>query len=553
MKRNHEATCQWCHRPLRSCRRSKTYCSDACKQAAYYQRRKEKTGTGIEGAGQGTPAGTAAASPGSMAGFVAVGLDNLIYTGQTEGQQPELITKQSTEKPFHMNSNKNGTAVVPPAAGTTINVMGMIVNKQWIERMLLAVPADQKRRLSLLLLQTVLEQSPELARTLVEAYGPGRQEATGFNTRHDPMDWAEGGSDNSEITERLYPRTGNDEPDNDEGYNSGEEDDDPEDNWHEDGIKEHEQEEAHEEEEQEHEGGEAQEREYEQEEQENEYEEYEGAYEQEREAEQDGHESSEGHEYVTRTSTADKGIPYRNIPHHNNNTVTAQPEQPLYAVTDESSGLSYRKRQQRTQPDQNVTGARQYAGSKRNEWSPDTDRQRVNRYGNNTSRKQSSTGNWLDRFSSPAIRREAKIWEELSVTVPSFMEDYLTRYAMESGMQWEIGDMDARNLVTVHLLFHRSRDRRCMGRLLDLVLEAEEGLVGEEDFREGGSLYVPADPEAHLSGFERNEYPDSQYPYDNRQQGWDYDPLYHHQHPHFQARPPGNEAASSILQFLGIK
>ena len=105
----------------------------------------------------------------------------------------------------------------------------------------------------------------------------------------------------------------------------------------------------------------------------------------------------------------------------------------------------------------------------------------------NTGRYEALSG-YLSRFASARISRGMSVWEELSVSVPIFMEEHVVRYATEHmiGIQ-SAGDAGGR-LVTLHILFHRSQHRRAICRLLDLVLEAEEGLLSEADFKSDSSF-----------------------------------------------------------------
>lgn len=95
---------------------------------------------------------------------------------------------------------------------------------------------------------------------------------------------------------------------------------------------------------------------------------------------------------------------------------------------------------------------------------------------------------YLARFNSPNIRRGLTIWEELSVTIPHFMEDYLMQFASEAGMLVHPAGTKKGGLVTVHILFHLAHHRRPICRLLDLVLEAEDGILREQDFGAGGAF-----------------------------------------------------------------
>ncbi len=82
---------------------------------------------------------------------------------------------------------------------------------------------------------------------------------------------------------------------------------------------------------------------------------------------------------------------------------------------------------------------------------------------------------YLNRFSNPLVSRGAKVWEEVSVTVPLFMEAYIMRYAADTDMLADAGGRTTSGKVTLHVLFHVSEHRRPISRLLDLVIEAGEG------------------------------------------------------------------------------
>jgi hypothetical protein len=134
---------------------------------------------------------------------------------------------------------------------------------------------------------------------------------------------------------------------------------------------------------------------------------------------------------------------------------------------------------------------------------------------------KASAGSYLDRFRSPRISRGMSIWEELAVTVPSFMESYLTRYAAGHLISAQLTARGAGGLVTFHLLFHRTNHRRPICRLLDLVLEAEEGLLGEADFKEDGALDSHTVPVGKAGGGNAQTYSHRKEPKSEGYEDWE--------------------------------
>lgn len=110
------------------------------------------------------------------------------------------------------------------------------------------------------------------------------------------------------------------------------------------------------------------------------------------------------------------------------------------------------------------------------------------RYRDTRSRNKGT--DYLDRFSSPLIRRGMQVWEDLSIKVPGFMTAYVSRYVRETGMQVQAGNGSADGTSLLHILFHHTDHRRQISRLLDLVLEAGEGLLRKQDFEPGGEFSV---------------------------------------------------------------
>lgn len=102
--------------------------------------------------------------------------------------------------------------------------------------------------------------------------------------------------------------------------------------------------------------------------------------------------------------------------------------------------------------------------------------------------KRGKAGSYLNRFSSTRIRQGLTIWEELSITIPAFMEEYVAAYVTDAGMLIHQSGNASGGLATVHILFHLTGHRRAVCRLLDLVLEAEDGTIGKRDFMAGGAF-----------------------------------------------------------------
>ncbi|MBS1615864.1 MAG: hypothetical protein JST06_07080 [Bacteroidetes bacterium] len=169
------------------------------------------------------------------------------------------------------------------------------------------------------------------------------------------------------------------------------------------------------------------------------------------------------------------------------------------------------------------------------------------------SNSRSKMGRYLNRFLSRRIRRGLTIWEELSVTIPPFMEEYLTNYAGEAGMLIHPVGTDKGGLVTVHILFHLAHHRRSVTRLLDLVLEAEDGALRRRDFLPGGAFTSTGTSNNNVS----SEQKTTEIDYDCFDDGMSQQPFYQGGYPYHGMQPHasvyGNVHLMPMMQMPNLK
>ncbi len=393
-------------------RRPKTYCSNACKQTAYYQRRKTSDNNIVTQRDFVTGCAHSVTNHTDDIAIPQTANPQPFITPHSQASEqkdqalPTYYPSYKTSFMEHHTLSDEHNATDESTSPQSISVMGMEVDKEWFTGLLETLPEDQQRQLSRLLLQTITDVFPDLTDELIV-------------THSDPYDESPLTDDSSQ-NDYVQKDEGNEEDNYDDG-NGGEE---GAGEGH--GL----------------EGGGLEDEEL--------YPNEEG----------DGNEVEDGNGKTQAGAHNDAGIKTYRL---NSRESEATVRQPRHG--DVHSAFSQ----------QNVT-SRNSSHVNHALHCPGGDKGRGHISG------------YLARFNSPRIRRGLTIWEELSVTIPHFMEDYVMHFASEAGMLVHPAGTKKGGLVTVHILLHLAEHRRPICRLLDLVLEAEDGILREQDFREGGAF-----------------------------------------------------------------
>jgi hypothetical protein len=452
-----EKACRYCGALVSSGRSSKAYCSDGCKQAAYYWRRKQQQENRYEqlqgqqayrnnSSGNDKQGTTADRSVTNRARERIRGEAGLGTENQSVTRPAATFNNQSNQ--HHRMENKHRTAYSattglsaqrqPAGTGKGIGVMGMKIDRDFISGLLASCSPAQQRELALMLLKTVADLFPDLLKSPSNAAqagsypsrvtdssvtgGYGRDAGQGYESDSDDYSVTENRYENEQGSQEYREEEGYDHDGSlDEGMN---EDDDSGDDYSDDEgdgtVDEHGQ---------------------------------------SRNKDEDG----KGHEYEDENEEEEypDSLPYENSSRaaDKRNTASTYRNDPTTFQAHES-GRFY-----------TVSG-----------------------YEDAGTLGQESSGSYLSRFASSRISRGMSLWEELTITVPAFMEGYVRAYAAQHLIAAQpAGSKDgaAHGLVTLHILFHRSHHRRPVCSLLELVLEAEDGLLSKADFKDGGMFPVP--------------------------------------------------------------
>lgn len=395
--------------PSRPGRRPKTYCSNACKQTAYYHRRKTFS------------AGDAIVTHNDFVTEAPQGNE------QHEQHPPTYNLLQKTPSMERHTLSAEHNTVNESTLPQSISVMGMEVDKEWFTGLLATLPQDQQRQLSRLLLQTITDVFPDLTDEMdISHSDPYYDSSVTDNSSH-----LEYGQEEEDNGEENY-RDGSDGNEGEDAEGNPETDDS-----------------------------------------------------------EDGHYRSEEGDEEGYENEDENRDGENNDGENDNSGIKA------YRLNASSDSETSRQRPQ--QRDGHSTSFQQSVVSRNSN--------NVNQVANPRVDDQARRGQlsgYLTRFNSPRIRRGLTIWEELCVTIPSFMEDYVMHFASDAGMLVHPADAKKGGLVTANILFHLAEHRRSICRLLDLVLEAEDGILCEQDFRAGGAF---AAGETAIEDF-GNEVPD---------------------------------------------
>ena len=565
--------CKWCGRALDVLWPTKVYCNDACKQSAYYHRRKAARNSGVNRNTvtnhqtvtiHNNPANrNTAMADSTVTDHQTVTNDNnpLIRNNVMAIQQGATMSYGSLSANNPMNhlktlstqlSNKSiMTADNQQTAETrrnnrqqpaeaTITVMGMAINRDWVTGILGAVPPDQQRDLSLIIVQTIIEFFPDLI-GLAGAPGvtdQGQQTVTTQPNKHHGAADGNYGQDDGQLRDS-----------NDDGYednddeNDNQDDDDSQNDLSDDEADNH------------------------------------LGY------DDDADNQEQDDQYRNNDDLDDD--PDLMYMHKLDGNIRRQPlldgEPDDGRVTDRVNDTSLRDRhrsalfarpygQERNNPGYDLPQSQQRRPSqpqREHITKPVTDVPVVTP---ENKRVIQPSRAYLDRFASPLISRGMNVWEEVALTVPCFMEGYILQYAADAGILTQADSPedsgtdhnnpgnDARAgagpLITLHLLFDVDKHRRPISRLLDLVLEAGEGRLTREDFEQGGDFAsdeVFDEYDADGAGDEDETYTDEgDIDYDCYGQGQTL-PLTTDYQPSYTGYPDARgSSAGTILQLLGI-